>query len=61
MNFYKRSNQLILRYLYSGGINRRGETSLQRHLNIRTLALPFRESIVEVSRLQKLPRYSERR
>ena len=34
MNFYKRNYQLILRYLYTETIKRRGDISLHRHFNI---------------------------
>ena len=33
MNFYKRSYQSILRYLYTEAIKRQGEISLHKHFN----------------------------
>ena len=41
MNFYKRSYQPILRYLYTETIKRRGKISLYRHFNISNIRPQF--------------------
>ena len=55
MSFDKRSNQLILRYLYTEVTKRRGEISLQIHFKVVTppLVLSFRQEIFNLLKLSR--------